>query len=288
MGGTFTENLLRHPFLNYLNVRRKFTVEFGLIKGNSAAKTSQSSVLHFSVNKAASQYTKSVLCRCAAENGLVHANFSDLAFNSTFPYFNDLSADEMHRYNHVFKPQGYIYSVFGGQVDGIRSMDDYRVVLTIRDPRDVLVSKYFSTAFGHKEPRGRDKLITFRERRQEAQALGVDDFVITALDRVLPVYQDYADLITRHRHVHVAHYEDMIADFSYWLDGILSFCRFRISEDLREALFREAERSEMRTEDINRHLRQRKPGDHQRKLWPATVAHLNRELEPVLRVFGYQ
>jgi hypothetical protein len=40
-------------------------------------------------------------------------------------------------------------------------------------------------------------------------------------------------------------------------------------------------------ENVSKHIRQRTPGDHLRKLTPETVAFLNEQLGPVLRGFGY-
>lgn len=280
--------LLSEPLLSHLNAKRKFPVEFALLRGRAEPTSQQPSILHFSVNKAATQYTKAVLCRCAAENGLVHANFSDLAFNSSVPYLDNLSGPEMAAYAHVFKPRGYIYSVFGSVVDGIPDFRRYRTVLTVRDPRDVLVSEFFSIAFSHKEPRNRDKQARFRARRREARQMDLDSYVVHASRRVTRIYQEYAALRSQGQHVLVANYEEMIADFRSWLDRILTFCDLTVSPSLRTELCAEAAASTPQDENIQRHLRQRTPGDYRRKLRPTTVARLNRELAPILSAFGYR
>ena len=46
----------------------------------------------------------------------------------------------MENYKHIFKSKGYLYRVFGGMVEGIEDLENYKIVLATRDPRDILVS----------------------------------------------------------------------------------------------------------------------------------------------------
>jgi len=70
---------------------------------------SSHSVIHYSVNKAASQYTKRIMLRCGEENGLLPVRMSDYAWAKEFPYLFTLSAEEVKPYLHIFRPHGYLY-----------------------------------------------------------------------------------------------------------------------------------------------------------------------------------
>lgn len=265
----------------------EFKVERELLKGCHQAKSSHQSIIHFSINKAATQYVKSILRRCALENDMAHARMNEYAFKSNLPYLDHLSWQEMQKYQHIFKPRGYLYSVFGGMVEGIPNLNDYYVVLMVRDPRDILTSKYFSIGYSHRLPTGENKIESFMQRRAFAQQVEIDEYVISQSDRILQQYQRYLDLLLNQANVHIIKYEDMISNFSVWLDNLLNYCDLKISAELKQQLIQESLKSRPKKENILNHIRQVTPGDHKRKLQPETIAQLNSSFSTILREFKY-
>lgn len=279
--------LLKVPFFHTWHLKRQFKVERQLIEGRHHASSSHRSIIHFSVNKAATTYTKSILSRCALENGIVPVNINGYAFNSNLPFLDHLSAQEMVRYRHIFKAAGYLYTVFGGMVEGIQNLDEFLTVLIVRDPRDALTSEYFSMAHSHEPPRSGDKIESFEELRDSARTVGIDQYVIEESDRVGRVYQRYLDLLVTRPNVYITTYEEMILDFQTWLDSLLDYCELKISPQLKHQLLEEALRSRPRKENVSQHIRQALPGDHERKLHAETIAHLNSVFSNILREFNY-
>ena len=265
----------------------RFRDERKLIRGRHRAKSSRPSILHFSVNRGATQYVKSILSRCARQNDLVHVRLTDYAFNSSFPYLDHLSELEMDKYRHVFLPVGYLYSVFGGMVEGISDLDAYRVVLMVRDPRDVLTSEYFSIAYSHRPPLGKNKASSFGDRRELARQIGIDEYAVAQCARLRRVYERYADRLLGRPNVAMLTYEQMMSDFEAWLDRLLDHCGLTTTPRLRRALVDEARRSRPKTEDVFRHRRQALPGDHRRKLRAETIGRLEASFSRVLEAFGY-
>jgi hypothetical protein len=267
---------------------KRFKVERELIRGAHHNENAHRSILHFSVNKAATQYTKSILSRCATENGLTHVRLHDYAFFSDFPYLDRLTAQQMIEYQYIFKPLGYLYSVFGGMIEGIPNLDRYHVVLMVRDPRDVLTSGYFSIAYSHVPPTGRDKIESFNKERAFARQAGIDQYVASKSEHVCHVYRRYVDLLMhKWPNVYVTRYEDMIADFAGWLDCLLRYCELRVSPRLKQELLEEASRAHPKKEDTSRNMRQVIPGDHRRKLQSGTIERLNCLFSGVLADFKY-
>lgn len=283
-----SHRLARVPLAHLLGTKMRFRVERELINGSHHNENTHRSIIHFSVNKAATRYTQGILSRCAKEQGLTHARIHDYAFCSDFPYLDHLSALQMIQYQHIFKPRGYLYSVFGGMIEGIPNLDDYHIVLIIRDPRDVVTSSYFSMAYSHLLPQGRNRIKSFTKKRSFAQQAGIDEYVISESDSVCRVYQRYLDLLVQSRpNVYFAKYEDMIADFPTWLERLLESCELKVSPRLRQDLLQEAVRAQPKKENISKHVRQVTPGDHTRKLQRATVDHLNRLFADVLTDLNY-
>lgn len=283
-------NLITLPLISKWLINWEFKIERELIKGSHKLESSDHhSILHFSLNKSATQYVKSILRRCALENNMVHVQINEYAFKSNFPFLEGLNSKEMQQYNHIFQPRGYLYSAFGGMVEGIPNRDDYYLVLVVRDPRDILTSSYFSIRYSHPLPRGKNKIESFNKKRYFAQNVDIDEYVLVKSDSVYQTYQRYVDLLVNkaNHNVYITKYENMVANFPVWLDGLLNHCNLKITSELRQELISEAHRSQMKTEDITNHRRQVIPGDYQRKLKSQTIIQLNSSFSNILSLFEY-
>jgi hypothetical protein len=280
-------HLYRLPPLYHWQMGQRFKVERALLNGRHQPISSHPSIIHFSVNKVATQYIKRLLIRCAKENGLIPVRMSEYAWHTNFPYLFTLSAEEVEPYLHIFQPKGYLYTVFGGLVEGIPNVDDYRVVIILRDPRDVLVSGYYSYAFSHAEPEVEEARESFEQFRAYARSLGVDGYVTALCEDTRQSYQRYLDFLAVHPQVYLTRYEEMLADFPAWLAGLLDYCQLEISTALEQKLLAEARIAQPSGEDVSRHRRQGKSGDYRKKLKPETIDYLNRELAPILERLDY-
>lgn len=268
-------------------ILQRFHVERGLVGGTHFCECTHPSILHFSVNKSASQYVKKILRRCAEENGMAVARMDGYAFHSDFPYLHTLGVSEMAQYQHIFRPRGYLYTAFGGMVEGIPDLATYRIVLMVRDPRDVLTSRFYSVAYSHPVPLVPTKRSAFWNERNQARKMGIDRYVLMEVEQVQRTYERYRRLLPLTPNVHWTKYEEMIADFESWLAKLLIHCGLDVSPKLREELVVEACNSRPDNEEPKSHLRQVTPGDHRRKLQAGTITRLNHILEPELAWFGY-
>lgn len=266
-----------------------YKTELELIKGTSRSKSSRPSIIHFSFNKAATQYVQSILVRCALENGMLPVNMNAYSFNTDFPFLESLTAGEMERYQHVFKKNGYLYSVFGGMVEAIPQLDDYKTVFVVRDPRDILVSLYYSIAYSHSLPsKHGNKHEGFQAMRNAVRQLTIDEFVVSKSDKIASIFSRYrTHLLNEHKNVFITKYEHIIADFQHWLTDLLEYCELDVSKMTVMALLEEHERLKPQGENIHRHIRKGQSGDYLQKLLPETVGFLNDKFATVLSDFDY-
>jgi hypothetical protein len=281
--------LAKFPAIEKYKIAKRYSTELALIKGVHKNPNNHTSILHFSVNKSATQYVKSIIKKCSAATGMTNVGIHDYSFKSGFPYLDQLSTVEMQKYQHIFKPRGYTYSVFGGMVEGIRNLDSYLVVLMVRDPRDVLVSGYYSVAHSHPEPAlGTDKYDKFLKDRAFALKVSVDEYAIAQCDLVYEVYSRYIDLLlARHPNVHITKYEDMIQNFEGWLQALTEYCDFNVNDDLRKELVQTNDRLRPGTENIKKHIRKGKAGDYREKLKVETIDYIESKLSPILSELHY-
>lgn len=273
--------------LNDVYVKVRFATEIQLIKGTHRNSCTHPSIIHFSMNRAASQFVKRLLCRCAKANGMTPVHLNEFARATELPFFDHMPAEQFQAYRQAFKPVGYCYSAFGGFVRGIEDLDRYLVVLVLRDPRDMLTSRYYSTAFSHSLPTNPSKAAEFVEFRNQVRSMTVDEFVLKEKDHYCQRYRVYIEELENRKNVHVTKYEDMIGDFETWFDGLLSFCALKIGDDERKRLIDETTKSQKPSENQKKHKRQVIPGDHRRKLKPETISALNADLGDILSRYGY-
>lgn len=164
-----------------------------------------------------------------------------------------------------------------------------RKVLMVRDPRDALVSQYFSDAFSHALPGGQDALgpgrAAFLAKRERVRAMTIDAFVLEearVMARTLaeyePLLQDPACLVLQ--------YEAELFLKRRLVARVARHFGWRAPPGPVEKLMAEVDAIPA-TEDPDRFVRQALPGDHRRKLQPETLRALDRRLAPTLERWGY-
>ena len=271
------------------HISKKFEVEIALLNNSLDNDSNIPSVIHFSVNKAATQHVKGLLKRISLENGITPVCMNDYAFSSTMPYLDHLSFEHMEEYKHVFKETGFLYSVFGGMLENIDNFDKYKVILSIRDPRDVLVSLYYSMAYSHPVPNEfGSKRDEFMNKRNLALDNRIDDFVLSEVDQVHSVFEKYKNHLCRYDNVGIIKYENMIVDYSEWLTNISNMSGLSISPSLRKELVEDNLRKSPKSEDKQSHNRKGISGDYKEKLEGSTIEILNSKLESILSFFDYE
>jgi len=274
----------RFPRAYYSLIQRpkfffRFQKEKKLIRGASLSKSEHPSILFFTTQKCASRFVSRVIQTLAQAEGIVSVDYDAFVTilrvpKAQHPYKADgalLSA---------FRPSGYFYGPIGSYRD-IPERNNYCVVLQLRDPRDVLTSLYYSTAYSHSliSP----KLI--RERK-EALAMSIDEFVLKNSKKYYSIYSDYGEKLLGQKGVLFLRYKDMVADFPKWLEELSQHTQLEhLSESLN--LIKKQANFSVNGEDVYAQRRQVAPGDHLRKLTPETIEKLNQQLMPILKTFGY-
>ena len=280
--------LIKLPFFDNYFERRKFVTERDLIQGKSHNVSDHRSIIHYSVNKAATQYTQGILLQCAEENNLLPVRMSAYAWSFDFPYIFTLPKEELGPYYHIFKPKGYLYTVFGGLVEEVPNVDQYNVVVMIRDPRDVLVSEYFSYGFKHDAPRVKEKQAEFYQLRDHIKSITIDEYVLENAGRLQKELEKYVNFRKQHPNTLLLRYEDMINDFPSWLDRLIEYCQLNVSKELKQKLIETSAKSSRKTENLASHRRAVTPGDHVKKLEPKTIEQLNEIFKDVFSELGYE
>lgn len=188
---------------------------------------------------------------------------------------------------------GNIYSGFRASPNAFVKSPHWKdavKVFLVRDPRDALVSQYFSTAFTHSLPSAEVAVAggireTLGAKREMAQAMSVEDYVMQNLRGFVNTYRDYNKLLDGHA-VQLYRYEDVIFKKREWIHDIAAKIGVQLSGEAVEEILSWAD-VRPSTEDPKQFVRKVTPGDYKEKISSAGIAQMNKELAPVVRQYGY-
>ena len=163
-----------------------------------------------------------------------------------------------------------------------------RSVLLVRDPRDILVSHYFSMLKSHavsEKGEVRERLLSARE---EAGNVDIDSYVIEKAGFFVKQFVLYrSQLLGREEiPVKVFRYEEVIFEKARWLTEINEWFGWEVKDSVVEKI---AKRHDLRPESENesQHVRKVTPGDHREKLKQETIGALTETFKDIVKPFGY-
>jgi hypothetical protein len=185
---------------------------------------------------------------------------------------------------------GNILTGFRNFPGKISEADAYRRGLKVfmyRDPRDAIVSQYFSDAFSHGLPEDRagDGRQRFLEKRGEAQASEIDAWVLKYAPSLARTLMQFEPALSDPKCL-VLPYESHVFEKPAMIDKILSHFGWTADAAAIEAILAQID-VRPQGEDPKRFVRKATPGDHKEKLKPETTAELDRIFAGPLALFGY-
>lgn len=233
-------------------------------------------VLFLTVHKAASSFFAArFLPRLARNTGLTHLNPEGEAWR------NDRPGGEIDV--HATRTDCVLGPVrVPSSIREVELFDAWRKILLVRDPRDVLTSYYFSTAYSHPRPEGEVLAARFDEMRAKARAESIDEFVLRMAPVVGARFEDYRRRFAPRPGLLLVRYEDVILDWQGFADQFMAFTGLSARPAWTTRMRRFAEDFSVAEESPEAHKRQIKAGDHRRKLSTQTLSVLDEQLAPIL------
>lgn len=258
--------------------------KFVLPPGPPAPEMADRAFVVLGVRKSGSSMLNSMMERVVAALKLPFVDVAGTFFKAGMPVSEWQDEPEVRR---VFVP-GVVYGGFRNAPRCLHGMPLYRKspkVLLVRDPRDALVSEYFSNAFSHSVPESGEARRRILAQRERARKIGVDEYVrsrIPAFKKTLGEYR----LAAGDSACRVFRYEDYITRKADLLTEICDHFGWRPSAETLRAIA--AEFDEFPTEENpEKFVRSVLPGDHKRKLTGPTIAMIERRMEETAAAFGY-
>lgn len=271
----YNSSLLREIYLN-----KKFANEIMLFNGHET-DSGHPSILFFTMHKCASVYVEDILKKVSKKTNITPIDLDNYLLASEYPSLKTiLDGDNtilQAKLKNSFKPTGYLYAALRypkvlGQIDDLHQ---YRVLLMLRDPRDVLTSAYYSFGYTHTLPIAKAERKRFLAWRSKIASQTLDEFVLSIKDDWVKMYTYYCQNLVEKPNVLVVKFEDMIDNFDSWLSSIVNFSNLKPDREQIEELVNAANQKQV------------KPTDHQKALKPETIEILNTDFRKILKTLNY-
>ena len=160
---------------------------------------------------------------------------------------------------------------------------DKIAIFLVRDPRDILVSAYYSFGYSH-EISPVEKIRRLQESlRSDIRKMSLDEYVLEFAGWESKKFEILGGLADACERGVVLKYEDMIHDFGHFIARLRKY--LPMEDDVADTIYRETRAKH--TEEAASHRRSGQAGGFRDKLEDKTVEALEKKLGPVLEQFGY-
>ncbi len=163
-----------------------------------------------------------------------------------------------------------------------------RKILLVRDPRDALVSEYFSNAYSHSLPKGGEGGATrdLLALREAALGASIEAYVLRQAPALNRTFMEYAE-VAGDPGTRLFRYEDVILAKRGWVRDIAAHFGWpAVAEGFLDGMMSWAD-VVPQVERPAQFIRKVRPGDHREKLSRAVIGQLNEMLAPAMGLFGY-
>lgn len=192
----------------------------------------------------------------------------------------------------VFQP-GYVYGGFRTpylHFSESPAFKSAKKILLVRDPRDALVSQYFSTLKTHALPAeggaaggASEQLL---RQREAAKSMSIDDYVLLNARSFRRTLLEYVPLLDD-PNLKLFKYEDVILEKALWIQKMLRHAELPAPAPFIERLVAEVDVVPS-VENQNQFVRKVTPGDHKEKLKFSTIEALTLIFAESAAKFGYR
>ncbi len=273
---------LRFPsFFLYLVIKPlnclRFKEEKKFFKGTLKPEVTKPSILLFTTHKCASTYTSKILKKLSDKEAYKAVDIEACLALTERPVPDFYH--QKNRLDQLDQPTGFFIGPLRYFVK-LEGLHKYKIILVLRDPRDVLTSYYYSKLYSHIVINRK-----FKKEREYYKNHTIDEFVLEMLPEIKTRYRQFIkELLPLQNCINLS-YELLVTDFKSWLNKLVAFSGLNNQEVLDELL---AEANfQVKKEDKFSQVRNITPGDYKNKLSSETIKILNAELKDELNALNY-
>lgn len=250
-----------------------------------AVGSDKASVLAFAMAKGGSTLLFDILRKLCPHVPLIFFSIEDYLFRSGIA-----SNSRPSNIGTFFGPEGYCYGGFRQfPAYPVPILHSTKVILLVRDPRDMLTSLYFSLLHSHEIPEegaggARQQMLS---ARASISQVSIDQYAIRAVSDYVRMFEGYiAQGFHWRPNVALYRYEDVIFSKKEWIADICSWFGWEISQEIIDEI---ASQVDVRVEGERpkEHIRQVTPGNYREHLNAESIQVIEKRLGEYMTIFGY-
>jgi hypothetical protein len=181
-------------------------------------------------------------------------------------------------------PESLVYKHLVHSTSDFNFIKDKISVFLVRDPRDILISAYYSFGFTHgfsevEEIKERQQL-----RRETIKNKSLEEYVLESAEAQNANFKTLYDLSKQSTRSVVLKYEDMIENFDYFISEFSK--HINVSDAVKAEIYKRSRPKQK--EDVNSHRRSGGVAGFRDKLDEETLLSLNKILKDTLQQFDYK
>ncbi len=167
-------------------LRSKLQDEINFFQNKYQISSKSKSIILFTTHKSASTFFDKFFFQ-------FKKNFNKKYLN--FDYYNTyFGGNTLHKNSNFlvknFLSRGIIYGPIRSPIK-LKSLEKFKIILFVRDPRDILISDYFSKKYSHNIINKK-----FLNQKKEAKKLDLDTYVLKNAKIYLRIFNQYISLFT--------------------------------------------------------------------------------------------
>ena len=259
----------------YLYLIPKGIIEFKnerlLIGGKLKTESNESSIIFFTTHKCASKFFHQFFNDIANQSYLKKFNFDEYILR-----YAKYDLQDTLYYEHGLE-KGCIFAPIR-RFEKFKNIHNYKVILAIRDPRDVLVSYYYSTLYSHDV-----SSTSFLSHRKKFENHDIDSFVIENSNWLFKTLDQYKNNLASY---HYIKYDELINNSLDTIKKLLNFMSVDMPQEKIQQYVKDLSPSEA-TEKF-KHKRSGLSGQFSDHLKPETVNALNNKFKKILEYYNFE
>jgi hypothetical protein len=246
-----------------------------------AKKPIEKSCFFFTMHKAASTFVGHLLSRTFQSAGYGALDISAESFTAGVTEVDYVCCNR-----HRLLDANMFYGPFRSETALAVPLElPEQLVVHVRDPRDCVVSMYYSICFSHSLPGEGPARHEFLEWREKYREKGIDFFCMEGIERNYRALGIMREVVQRRPDAVLSYYERLVASPADWFVDVTT--RLGISRNETPQISSLDEKEFVVLEDKFSHKRQVTPGDYKRKLKKETQIALSDHMKHDLQFFGY-
>lgn len=240
-----------------------------------ASTSGKPSILLVGLPKSGTTMLTQVFKLACRANGVAHVDLHGDLFKRGL---GEKADQELEGISQLFQPTGYCYGAFRrafGFLNQSPAAREMTVIWIVREPKDILVSRYFSDAYSHPTGTGKQS-DDFKARREAFLKMTVSEYARNTVEGYAQNCAHFQRMIPS-KQIHWYRYEDIIYKKREWISDMMAKIDWSLNDaQMQEILdlvdvFPEAENKEQ-------HIRQVHPGNYVKHLDQETIDYVDRVL----------